>query len=111
MRKVKSPIEKKFPSYENDRRNVYGENNKSSRKNIRKGKQRSQMRTRRTVGLILSTMQNWVHSEVTRDTVCAAEQQARVAVKINKMRAFKKSPDQPLRRIVEDKLARRKQYD
>ena len=47
MSKVKSPTEKKRISLGKDRRNVYGECPTSSRKNIRRGKQRSHMEVRR----------------------------------------------------------------
>jgi hypothetical protein len=40
MSTVKHPKEKKELSLERDRRNTYGENSKSSRKGIRRGKQR-----------------------------------------------------------------------
>ena len=46
MSKVKTPQQKKRLSYEHDRRNSYGENQKSSRKNIPKSKQRSHQEER-----------------------------------------------------------------
>ncbi|MET3912937.1 hypothetical protein ABID59_007311 [Bradyrhizobium sp. S3.3.6] len=49
MSKVKTPREKKQLSYANDRRNTYGENQKSSRKNIPRSKQLSHQDERRAV--------------------------------------------------------------
>jgi hypothetical protein len=46
MSKRRSPQEKKRLSYSRDRRNCYGENDKSSRRNIARGKRRNR-RTRR----------------------------------------------------------------
>ena len=53
--KIKSPQEKKRASLEFDRRNIYGENSKASRKGIQKGKQRSHMEERRSAKAKLST--------------------------------------------------------
>jgi hypothetical protein len=50
MSTIKNPEEKKQLSLERDRRNRYGENSKSSRKSIQRGKQRRHMDERRTVG-------------------------------------------------------------
>ena len=49
QKRRKTPPEKKRLSLVRDRRNTYGENDKSSRKNIRRGKQRGQMQLRRAV--------------------------------------------------------------
>jgi hypothetical protein len=47
--KVKTPQQKKRLSYQHDRRNTYGENQKSSRKNIPRSKQLSHQDERRSV--------------------------------------------------------------
>src|SRR5882762_11375715 len=47
MSKIKSSHDKKRISLKEDRRNIYGENPASSRKNIRQGKQRSHRELRR----------------------------------------------------------------
>lgn len=54
MSKIKNPGEKKRLSFKRDRRNTFGENSKSSRKNIAKGKQRRHMDERRGVAQILN---------------------------------------------------------
>ena len=56
MSKVKNPRAKKRLSLERDRRNTYGENAKSSRKNIQRGKQRTQMKERRGVTQVLAAV-------------------------------------------------------
>jgi hypothetical protein len=101
--KIKSPQEKKTLSLKNDRRNRYGENSKSSRKGIRRGKQRSHMEERRAVGLILS------HLRKTADENDATEADISAKTKIVESRhlAFKKTPDVPLGIVVKRKLASR----
>jgi hypothetical protein len=47
MSRKKSPPEKKADSYKKDRRNTYGENSKSSRKNIPLAKAREHREARR----------------------------------------------------------------
>lgn len=104
MSKVRTPGEKKRLSYEHDRRNTYGENQKSSRKNIPKSKQRSHQDERRSVRQALLGAQGDVPDEV------ADEAQSRVLQKgrIKKLSAFRKSPDRPLGEVVERRLRRRK---
>jgi hypothetical protein len=53
MSTIKNPEEKKRLSLARDRRNRFGENSKSSRKNIPRGKQRRHMDERRTVAEVL----------------------------------------------------------
>ncbi len=96
MSTTKSPQEKKRQSLEKDRRNTYGENSKSSRKNIRKGKQRSHMDERRIANATLST----IKGSPDEDTVAAAESEARVRMIQSQRAAFKKSPDTPLKEVL-----------
>src|SRR5688500_12653206 len=96
--KRKTPQEKKRESYLHDRRNTYGENPRSSRRNIARNKRlrsRVERRLARTafdpgVGLDLERMDD-VESRVVRQ----------------RRRAWTKSPDEPLRKVVEEKLQRR----
>ncbi len=52
----KTPQEKKKYSYAKDRRNAYGENDKSSRKNIPRRKKAPHRANRRRAGQILETI-------------------------------------------------------
>lgn len=103
MSKIKSPQEKKARALENDRRNVFGENSKSSRKNIRSGKQRSHREQRRVVGLLLNRLKE------TADENDATEAEALIKTKTLQKRhtAFKKMPDAPLGVVIKRKLASR----
>ena len=67
MSKSKTPPEKKQLSLERDRRNVFGENSKSSRKNIAKGKQRQHMDERRGVAQALGNLRGDVNEDVATD--------------------------------------------
>jgi hypothetical protein len=87
-RKVRSPREKKALSLERDRRNTYGENSKSSRKNIPRSKALDIRRKRHETNQAL-------HSALTArspDQQVAAE----LAVLASKPRRWKKQPDEPL---------------
>ena len=92
MSTVKNPEEKKQLSLSRDRRNRYGENSKSSRKSIRRGKQRRHMDERRTVGKVLGRLKGCVPEDEATD----AELQAKISVTGSKRRGFKKKPDTPL---------------
>ncbi len=76
MSKIKSPQQKKKVSLELDRRNIYGENDKASRKGIRKGKQRSHMEERRTAKTPLLAVKGVPDD----DTAVGAELKARQAL-------------------------------
>ena len=54
MSRIKSPQDKKNASLERDRRNTYGENAKSSRKNIPQSKQLSHQAERRATKALWS---------------------------------------------------------
>ena len=102
--KAKSPQEKKRLSYENDRRNTYGENHKSSRKNIPRSKQLSHQDERRAVRQALIAAHGSVAEEVADETQSQALRRGR----IKKLRAFRKSPDRPLGEVVARRLRWRK---
>ena len=106
MSKLKSPKEKKLNSLLKDRRNVYGENTAASRKNIRRGKQRSRMQLRRAVVEELRSLKGTtveVHEEL-------AEARAKDRIVALSRSSFKKSPDQPLAVVVKRKIERRKKH-
>lgn len=79
----KTPQEKKSDSYKKDRRNCYGENDKSSRKAIRNNKASSRRRIRRAVKKV---------EVVDGDLADSSE----AKIKARQRDAFVKSPDQPL---------------
>ncbi len=92
MSMVKHPDEKKLLSLKHDRRNVYGENYKSSRKNIPLSKRRSNKSARASVAQVLfrqSGPTNDIDFDGTQDVVAAKE------ILIRRKR-FKKRPDAPL---------------
>jgi hypothetical protein len=96
MSTVKSPSEKKALSLERDRRNTYGENEKSSRKNIPKSKQRSHQSLRRAANSPLRAVQG----AVVEDLADVAEGDSRVALIEKKRGSFRKSPDEPLGAVL-----------
>ena len=100
MSKIKSPEHKKRLSLERDRRNIYGENSKSSRKNIAKGKQRRHMDERRGVTQVLGRLKGQVDDDVATE----AELEAKLTIADSRNRGFRKVPDQPLGAV----LARKK---
>lgn len=103
MSKVKTPQQKKRLSYQHDRRNTYGENQKSSRKNIPRSKQRSHQDERRSIKQALLAVQG----ESAIDVADEAQSQALRKGRVKKLRAFRKSPDSPLREVVARRLQRR----
>lgn len=103
MSKVKTPQEKKQLSYAHDRRNTYGENQKSSRKNIPRSKQLSHQAERRTVRQSLIAAQGDVADEVADE----AQSQALRKGRMQRLWAFRKSPDTPLGEVIEQRLRRR----
>ena len=88
MSVIKNPEEKKQLSLTRDRRNTYGENSKSSRKNIQRGKQRSHMDERRTAGEALRR----IKGDIQEDQATEAELLARTRIIDSKRRGFKKCP-------------------
>lgn len=97
----KTPQEKKRLSYAKDRRNTYGENDKSSRKNIRRRKRHPNRANRRNARQSLSV------------TIGAADatplEQVEAQLKHRRPKRWRKSADSPLARAVSRKLKRRVQ--
>jgi hypothetical protein len=89
---AKSPQEKKQLSLERDRRNVYGENAKSSRKNIPKSKRLSQRAARKAANTPLQAIKGGVREE----EAIAAELASRTKQIERRGNAFVKQPDLPL---------------
>lgn len=103
MSKAKTPQEKKRLSYEHDRRNIFGENQKSSRKNIPRSKQLSHQDERRAVRQALVA----AHGSVADEGADEAQSQALRKGRIKRLKAFRKCPDRPLGEVVERRLRRR----
>ncbi len=99
----KTPQEKKELSYAKDRRNAYGENDKSSRKSICQSKRLPNRADRRQEHQVLTSVSGPVISSV------AEEAEQRVASRRSKWltRGWRKDPDQPLAEYVEARLHRR----
>ena len=104
MSKIKSPQAKKALSLKRDKRNVYGENPTSSRKNIRRGKQRSHKKLRHAVGQVLHRLRGGADE----DDAVQVDFLAKLAVTKKERSAFKKEPDTPLGIVIERKLKRRR---
>lgn len=92
QKKKLSPQEKKALSYKKDRRNTYGENDKSSRKNIRLGKKLSRRKMRR----------------LGKGDFQADDGQVEAVLKKEAHWRFEKFPDAPLGGFVENRLRARK---
>lgn len=89
---MKTPQEKKRLSYAKDRRNVYGEHDKGSRKTIRANKLHQRRSERRALNGALTT----VADHITPDELTAAENN----LKAVPPRRWRKCPDQPLGEVV-----------
>ncbi len=96
MSKLKTPREKKLASLALDGRNMYGENDKASRKSIPKGKQRSHKVFRRVATELLHK----VDSALTEDEIVALEAKTRSREVAAKRNAFRKKGDIPLGAVV-----------
>lgn len=99
MSKLKTPRQKKLASLALDRRNVYGENDKSSRKSIRRSKQLSNKALRRASNYPLMNAQ----SLADEDVACQSESAVRDAVIDKKRGRFKKIADAPLGAVLKAK--------
>ncbi len=106
MSKVKSPTDKKKISLEKDRRNVYGECPTSSRKNIRRGKQRSHMELRRAANEELRSLKG-ASDEIAAEQIEASARGRMLALTRS---SFKKSPDAPLHEVLMRKRQRRDKH-
>jgi hypothetical protein len=105
--KVKSPGEKKRLSYERDRRNTYGENQKSSRKNIPRGKQRGHRDERRAARQSLSSARG-APDDIAAD---AAQSVTIERSRAKRLKSFRKSPDTPLRDAIQRRSTMRARRD
>jgi hypothetical protein len=103
--KIKSPREKKTLSLKKDRRNIFGENSKASRKAIPRRKQLNHMGERRAVSQILSHLRESAEEKDANE----ADFLAKTTLVERKHKAFKKSPDSPLGVVLEKKLAKRRE--
>lgn len=99
-RTPKSPQQKKRLSLTKDRRNTYGENAKSSRKNIARNKALSHQKVRAETrdALTKIVVLEADETDVIESTLTTP--------RLNKGR-WKKCPDTPLGEVVKGKLARR----
>jgi hypothetical protein len=100
----RDPQEKKALSYTRDRRNDYGENDKSSRKNIRRNKRLPNRADRRRERQVLATAAGLA---VTPDMAERTETRLLAKKSMWSRRWWHKWPDAPLVDIVERKLRRR----
>ncbi len=99
MSTIKSPQQKKKLSLEHDRRNTYGENSKSSRKNIAKRKKLGRKSARRASSSLLASA-NQLLSE---DDQVQAELDSTCALMKKRRAGFTKIPDKPLGAVLEQK--------
>ncbi|HZR64597.1 MAG TPA: hypothetical protein VFA85_05570 [Terriglobales bacterium] len=104
MSNVKNPTEKKQLSLQRDRRNTYREHNKSSRKNIRRGKQRQHMDERRKTNELIAR----VIGPVNDDEAADIELAVRSKTAESRWYGFKKIPDKPLAIVLERKGKRKR---
>jgi signal recognition particle GTPase len=96
---TKTPQEKKRLSLKKDRRNTYGENDKSSRNNIPRSKARSHRKVRRKVNEELQ--QTLWMEEVQADVLMSELSQ--LSVEKTAKRTWRKWPDKPLGEILKGK--------
>ncbi len=96
MSKLKSPQEKKRASLDHDRRNAYGENDKSSRKNIPRSKKLSHQAARRAANEPLRKL----GSEIDEDRAVDAELESWDRGIAKSREAFRKRPDATLRETL-----------
>ncbi len=98
--KQKTPQEKKTLSYAKDKRNVYGANDKASRKSIPLRKALQNRAYRKNVNQLFDK----VPSEINLEEIDVIESEVRSIKKGN----WNKYPDAPLGKVVEEKLENRK---
>ena len=96
MSKIKLPQAKKQLSLKKDRRNIYGENDKASRKNIPLHKQNNHQEERRAVNDIVSH----IKLNLTEDDINYIEAKVIEKTIDKKRKGFKKIPDKPLGEIL-----------
>lgn len=95
----RTPQEKKRLSYAKDRRNDYGENDKSSRKNIPRSRKLAHRANRHRVGQDLRVAAGQVDEELAA--------RAEHTMLTRRQKVFRKWRDAPLGEIVEYQLRRR----
>lgn len=100
----RSPQEKKALSYAKDRRNDYGENDKSSRKNLRRNKRIPNRADRHREHQVLSAAAGIA---VVPDVVERAEAKLLAKKSMWMTKRWRKWRDAPLGEIVEGRLRRR----
>lgn len=96
MSKEKSPQEKKRLSLERDRRNMYGENDKASRKLIPRRKQLDRMGQRRRASQLLASPRGQVEPR----TCDSIELQVQIKTIEAERKSFRKRPDVPLGEVL-----------
>jgi hypothetical protein len=99
-----NPQERKALSYARDRRNDHGENDKSSRKNIRRNKRRPNRADRRREHQVLTAAEG---SGTAMDTAEQAEIRLLAKKSMWMTKRWRKWPDAPLADVVVSKLRRR----
>jgi hypothetical protein len=99
MSRLKNPQQKKLASLALDRRNVFGDNDKSSRKSIPRGKQSSQQALRSAAKRPLLNTELLVDE----DSANHVEFEVQSAVLHGKRKIFKKEPDAPLGAVLKRK--------
>ncbi len=104
LKRRRSPAEKKALSYAKDRRNLHGENDKASRKNIPRSRARSHRANRRKAAAKLGR-----YEQMDADTA-ALEENAMLS-DLDRLKRWKKWPDQSLSERVERQKARREFRD
>ena len=106
MSKIKSPQQKKRLSLKHDRRNTYGENSKSSRKNIARAKRRSHKLERKALSEPLQSLTGqFDEARTTEAELLAVSRFSRA-----KRKAFKKNPDTPLGAVIKHKKSKDLDY-
>ncbi len=103
MSKIKDPKAKKAASLSRDRRNAYGENSKSSRKAIPRGKARSERAHRHAVHQALVSAPR-LTSDAGLEHV---ETELAEAARELQLHGFRKVPDMPLGELLAEKNKRR----
>src|SRR5689334_12163571 len=97
----KTPQQKKQESYDKDRRNVYGEANKASRKALRKRKRKPNRAERRAVHQTVRSPTDGA------DLEHLERLDAEATMKRGGRTRWRKVPDVPLAEVVEARLRRR----
>lgn len=103
MSKIKSPQDKKRLSLDRDRRNTYGESPHGARKSIPQRKAKQHQEERRASSQTLA--QHLVTSEI--EDLDKIENDIKVKTRLKRLSGFKKVPDVPLGKVIEQKKKRR----